>query len=92
MPARYPQKKRRLPNSNKSDSMMNDKEIKREFLDRLLRNPSQLMFGHFSMRLVFDPVGSAAALKNANNPPEIDDRAGTKIDMIRWRFELRFRQ
>jgi len=91
MLARHPQKKRRLPNSNKSDSMVNDNEIKREFLNRLLRNPPQLMFGHFPMRLVFDAVDSAPVLRTANNPKKIDDRASTKISIIRWRCELRFR-
>jgi len=72
--------------------MVNDNEREREVLDGCLRNPSQLMFGHFLMRFVFDPVDFSPVFGAANNAPKIDDRAGTKIGIILWRSEPRFRQ
>src|SRR2546426_7134294 len=72
MPARHPHKKRRLARRNKSNSMVNDNELERKRLDGLLRNLPQLMFSHFPMRFVFDPVNFSPLLGATNNRPKID--------------------
>ena len=80
--------------------MMNENEFKREFLDGFLRNQLQLMLGYFLARFVFDSVDFPPVLSAANNSPKIDYRAGRnacpgrtrRIDVVRWRFELRLRQ
>src|SRR5260370_18154793 len=71
MPARHPDKKRGFARSNKSNSMVDDDEFKREFLDRSLRNQRQLMLGHCLLCFVFDSVDSPPVLGATNNPPKI---------------------
>jgi hypothetical protein len=91
MPARYSQKKRGLACNDESNSMVNDNPFKREFLDRLLSKQLQLMLGHCLVRFVFDSVDLAPVLRAANSSPKIDYRTSRTIDMIRRRFEPRFR-
>ena len=70
--------------------MVNDNELERKRLDGMLRNLPQLMFSHFPMRFVFDPVNFSPLLGPANNAPKIYNGAGGKIDTIPRRFEPRF--
>src|SRR5260370_35500673 len=78
MPDRPPHKKRGFARSNKSNSMVDDNEFKREFLDRSLRNERQLMLGHCLVCFVFDSVDSPPVLGATNNPPKIDGCPGRK--------------
>ena len=79
----HAQKKRWLPNVDKADSVMNANNPKSKVLRGLLGNSSQLMFGHFSMRFIFNSIDLAFILKFADDPREIDDRTGPEGIILR---------
>jgi hypothetical protein len=79
----HAQKKRWLPNGDKSDSVMNDNNPKSKVLRGLLGNLSQLMVGHFSMRFIFNSIDLASILNAPNDPREIDDRPGSEGIILR---------
>jgi len=83
MRTRHSQKKRWLANSYKPDSVMNDSKLKSEHLSGLVGNLSQLMFGHFSMRFIFNSIDLASILNAPDDPREIDDRAGSEGIILR---------
>jgi len=92
MRTRHSQKKRWLANSYKPDSVMNDSKLKSEHLSGLVGNLSQLMFGHFSMRLIFDSFNFASIFKFPHHSKKIDDRTCVDILFLRWRIKRRFSQ
>jgi len=79
----HAQKKRWLSNSDKADSVMNDNNPKSKVLRGLIGNLSQLMFGHFSMRFIFNSIDLASILNAPDDPREIDDRPGSEGIILR---------
>ena len=79
----HPQKKRWFANRDNSDSVMNNNQLKSKFVRGLLGNLSQLMFGHFSMRFIFNSIDLASILNAPDDPREIDDRAGSEGIILR---------
>ena len=75
MRTRHSQKKRWFPNCDKTNSVMNDNEHKPKLLCGLFGNLSQLVLGHFRMRIIIDSVDFAAIFNRSDDAPEIDDRA-----------------
>jgi hypothetical protein len=92
MRTRHSQKKRWLANSYKPDSVMNDSKLKSEHLSGLVGNLSQLMFGHFSMRLILDSFNFASIFKSPHHSKKIDHRSCVDIVILRWRIKRRFSQ
>ena len=90
MAAAHSHKKRRIPNSDKSDPMMNDDRSKSKLVSGLLGNLLQLMFGHFTVGLVIDSVDFPPILGAANNPLKINSRACSGVHPSLWRIEPRF--
>jgi hypothetical protein len=72
MEAHHSQKKGRLSNSDKSDTVVNDDNLKAKFLRGLLANSLQLVFGHFAMRFVLDSFNLASIFQSSDHTPEID--------------------
>ena len=75
MRTRHSQKKGWFSNCDKSNSMMNDNELKPKSLCGLFGNSFQLVLGHFPMRIIIDSVNFAAILDWSDYAPEINDRA-----------------
>src|SRR5207249_10796260 len=75
--------KRWFPNGDKSDSVMNDNNPKSKVLRGLLGNLSQLMFGHFPMRFIFDSFDFASIFKSPHDSPKIDRRSCVDI-VVLW--------
>jgi hypothetical protein len=90
MRTRHSHKERRFPNSDKSNSVMNQNGPKSKFHCGLLSNLPQLVLGHFPVRFVIDSFDFAPILGATNNPSKINCRACSGIHSILWRFELRF--
>src|SRR5438094_842379 len=67
----HSQKKRWFPNGDKSDSVMNDNKLKWKFLRGLPGNLSQLMFGHFAMRFILNPVDFSSIFKSPYHSPKV---------------------
>jgi hypothetical protein len=89
MSAAHPHKEGRLPNSDKPAPVMNDNRSKVKLDRSLPGNLLQLMFGHFPVRFVVDPLDLAPILGAANNPLKINSRAGSGIDSAIRHSELR---
>ena len=75
MRTRHSQKKGCFPNCDKTNLVMNDDELEPKSLCGLFGNSFQLVFGHFTMRLVIDSLNFAAILDWSDYAPEIDNRA-----------------
>ena len=71
---------------------MNHDLFQWKLLRRGLSDQSQLVLGHFPMRFVFYPFDLSPVFDPANNAPKIDDRAGSRIAIILWRFKQRLGQ
>jgi hypothetical protein len=82
MPTAYSRKKRRFPNGDEPNPMMNDHQSQPKFDCGLFGNLLQLMFGHFPVRFVIDSVDFPPILRVAHNPLKIDSRACGKIDSV----------
>jgi len=82
MPTAYSRKKRRFPNSDEPNPMMNDHRSQPKFDGGVFGNLLQLMFGHFAVRFVIDSVDFPPVLGTAHNPLKIDSRACGKIDSV----------
>jgi len=76
MLACYSQKERCRSNCDKTNPVMNDDEVKPKSLYGLFGNLFQLVFGHFTMRLVVDSLNFAAILDWSDYAPEINKCAG----------------
>ena len=78
MRTRHSQKKRRFSDCGKTNSVMNDDELKPKSFCGLFGNSFQLVLGHFTMRLVIDSLNFAAILDWSDYAPEINQcaRAG----------------
>ena len=83
-------KKRWFPNGNKSDPVMNDNNPKSKVLRGLLGNSSQLMFGHFSMRFIFNSIDLASILKSPHHSQKIERRSCIAIMILRRRLKRPF--
>ena len=75
MRTRHSQKKGWFSNCDKSNSMMNDNELKPKSLCGLFGNSFQLVLGHFPMRIIIDSVNFAAILDWSDYAPKINNRA-----------------
>jgi hypothetical protein len=82
MATAYSRKKRRFPNSDEPNPMMNDHRSQPKFDCGLFGNLLQLMFGHFAVRLVIDSVDFPPILGAAHDPLKIDSRACSEIDPV----------
>jgi hypothetical protein len=82
MPTAYSRKKRRFPNSDEPNPMMNDHRSQPKFDCGLFGNLLQLMFGHFPVRFVIVSVDFAPILGGAHNPLKIDSRTCGDIDSV----------
>ena len=51
--------------------VMNDNKLKWKFLRGLPRNLSQLIFGHFAMRFILNPVDFASIFKSPHHSPKV---------------------
>jgi hypothetical protein len=63
MRTRHSQKQRWFTYCDKSNSMMNDDELKTKSLCGQFGDSFQLVLGHFPMRIIIDSVDFAAILK-----------------------------
>jgi len=90
MSTAHSHKERRLPNSDKSDPVMNDHASKPKLDRGLFGNFLQLMFGHFVVRFIINALDFDPFLRAANNPLEFNCRACSGIQQVLRRFELRF--
>ena len=72
----HSQKKRWFFNSDKTNPVMNDNELKPKSLCGLFGNSFQLVLGHFTMRLVIDSLKFATILDWSDYAPEINNGTG----------------
>ena len=72
MRTRHSQKKGWFSNCDKTNSVVNDNELKPKSLDGLFGNAFQLVLCHFTMRVVIDSFNFAAILDWSNRAPEIN--------------------
>jgi len=86
----HSQKKRWFPNGDKSDSVMNDDKLKSKFLHGLLGNLSQLVFGHFPVRFIFDSYDFASTFKSPHHSPKVVYRSCVTTVVLRRRIKGRF--
>jgi len=63
MRTRHSHKQRWFSYCDKSNSMMNDDELKAKSLCRLFGDSFQLVLGHFPMRIIIDSVDFTAIFK-----------------------------
>lgn len=82
MATAYSHKKRRFPNSDEPNPMMNDHRSQPKFDCGLFGNLPKLMFGHFAVRFVVDSVDFPPILGAAHDPLKIDSRACGEIDLV----------
>ena len=73
MRTRHSQKKGWFSNCDKSNSMMNDNELKPKSLCGLFGNSFQLVLGHFPMRIIIDSLNLAAILDWSDYAPKINN-------------------
>jgi len=69
---------------------MNDHKLKPKFLRGMVGNLSQLMFGHFPMRFIFNSFDVATSFKSAHYSPKIDNRFCGEIRVLGQRSKWRF--
>ena len=69
------QEKRWFSNCDKSNSMVNDNELKPKLVCGLFNNWFQLMLRHLTMRLVVDSLDFTAVLKSPYHSPKLDHRS-----------------
>src|SRR5206468_5584843 len=90
MRTRHSQEKRWFSNCDKSNSMVNDNELKPKLVCGLFRYSFQLMLRHFAMRVVVDSLDFAAIFKSPHHSPKLDHRSCIAIVVfwrrLKWRF------
>jgi hypothetical protein len=86
MRTRHSQKKGWFSNCDKTNSVVNDNELKPKSLDGLFGNSFQLVLSHFTMRVVIESFNFAAILDWSDYAPEINKCArGDDVDVARPR-------